>query len=368
MPGNIATYYRRLKPIATFNIVQMLQKLTDLVFKYDTLQQLKLRERIIVTAQFLNISYHNALKNLGNFLFLLSFYFFNVFKIVIWFVMMKIASKKLDKNKYRKKINALKKALVFNQIISLCIAGFIPISLAVYFQLRAPLFTTPGEIYGVIAGVICFALVFLLLPYALIVALFVDRQTLDDPEFKQRWGVAYSGIKLETRWQRAYKLIFIARRFALLYIGLEMHEMPALQLFALNNMNVAAIIYLCNNQPLPTRHAMRMEIFNEVMVATTSYHLFMFTDALPSVTAQYLMGWSLVLNITLMLATNSFFVVKDIVNNLKPLFIKKWRVLTKSSKKEEEAAKPNSIQKKADEQEAEQKKEAERKSSLQSIK
>ena len=50
MPGNIATYYQRLKPIATFNIVVALQKVTDYVFHYDTPEQLKLREEIISTA------------------------------------------------------------------------------------------------------------------------------------------------------------------------------------------------------------------------------------------------------------------------------------------------------------------------------
>ena len=81
-----------------------------------------------------------------------------------------------------------------------------------------------------------------------------------------------------------------------------------------------------NNEPLPTRHAMRMELFNEAMVASITYHLFMFTDALPSVTAQYLIGWSLVGNLSLMLAVNSFFVVKGIVNKFRLLYIKKMKI------------------------------------------
>ena len=36
LPGNIATYYQKLKPIASFNIVAALSRLTDLIFNYDT--------------------------------------------------------------------------------------------------------------------------------------------------------------------------------------------------------------------------------------------------------------------------------------------------------------------------------------------
>lgn len=53
----------------------------------------------------------------------------------------------------------------------------------------------------------------------------------------------------------------------------------------MNILNVIFIIYVGNNEPLPTTHAMRMELFNEAMIASITYHLFMFTDALPSATA-----------------------------------------------------------------------------------
>lgn len=94
MPGNIATYYQRLKPIATFNIVVALQKVTDYIFNYDTPEQIRLRENIIATAQDLSILYHNALKNLGNFLFLLGFYFSKVWKLAWLYIKRAVVSDK----------------------------------------------------------------------------------------------------------------------------------------------------------------------------------------------------------------------------------------------------------------------------------
>ena len=68
-----------------------------------------------------------------------------------------------------------------------------------------------------------------------------------------------------------------------------------------------------------------MELFNEACVSAITYHLFMFTDALPSVTAQYLIGWSLVVTLSLMLFGNAFFVIKGMLNKIRLVIIKKYR-------------------------------------------
>lgn len=178
-----------------------------------------------------------------------------------------------------------------------------------------------------IAGVVSFVVAYLLLPFALVQAIVVSKETLLVPTFKQRWGASYAGIKTETRWQRAHKLIFVLRRFALLYIGLELHEIPPIQLILLNLMNIFSIIYIGNNEPLPTPKAMKLELCNEAMVSSITYHLFMFTDALPNQNAQYLIGWSLVVNLTLMLSVNSFFVIKGILNKLRLILEKNTKVM-----------------------------------------
>ena len=68
-----------------------------------------------------------------------------------------------------------------------------------------------------------------------------------------------------------------------------------------------------------------MELFNEACVSAITYHLFMFTDALPSVTAQYLIGWSLVVTLSLMLFGNAFFVIKGMLNKIRLLALRKFR-------------------------------------------
>lgn len=241
-----------------------------------------------------------------------------------WYYYRKVDEEKLKVHK--KKFEALRKRIVFNRLIQIGVSGCIPISIAVYFQAKSPLFTTFGEVCGVIFGFLFFVLVYLFTPFALLYTFSVDQEMLSVPAFKERWGAAYAGIRLETRWQRSHKLIFVLRRLAILYIGLEMHLVPFFQLQIFNIMNIFVIIYQGQSEPLPGRFAKRMELFNEVMIATITYQLFMFTDALPSQEAQYIIGWSLVGCLSAMLAVNSFFVIKGIVAKLKLLALKKYKL------------------------------------------
>ena len=153
----------------------------------------------------------------------------------------------------------------------------------------------------------------------------VPRSWLDEPQFKQMFGQAYAGIKLDTRWQRAMKLNFVLRRYMVLAIGFELYTVPPIQLVIMNIMNVFQIIYIGSIEPYKTRHEFRMELFNEACVSAITYHLFMFTDALPSVTAQYIIGWSLVVVLSLMLFGNAFFVVMGTLKNLTLFMVKNWR-------------------------------------------
>lgn len=94
----------------------------------------------------------------------------------------------------------------------------------------------------------------------------------------------------------------------------------------MNLTNAFQIIYIGNTEPFLTRHEFRMELFNEACVSAITYHLFMFTDALPSITAQYIIGWSLVVTLSLMLFGNSFFVIRGIVKKLRLLCKRRFKI------------------------------------------
>ena len=68
-------------------------------------------------------------------MFLLTFYFSKVWK-VLWFYIKRLVVKPDKKQHITNQINVLKKDLFFNKIIQICVAGFIPISISVYFQFK----------------------------------------------------------------------------------------------------------------------------------------------------------------------------------------------------------------------------------------
>lgn len=155
------------------------------------------------------------------------------------------------------------------------------------------------------------------------------------------FGPAYGNIKLDTRWQRALKLNFVMRRYMVLLIGFEMSTVPPIQLVIMNIMNVFQIIYIGLSDPFKTFHEYRMELFNEFCISAITYHLFMFTDALPSVSAQYIIGWSLVVTLSLMLFGNAFFVIRNTGRKMYLLGVKKYRIWNLKRGKEKKFTKTN---------------------------
>ena len=91
-------------------------------------------------------------------------------------------------------------------------------------------------------------------------------------------------------------------------------------------MNAFQIIYIGNTEPFLTRHEFRMELFNEACVSAITYHLFMFTDALPSISAQYIIGWSLVVILSLMLVCNSYFVLRGMAKRIRLMCKRRYKI------------------------------------------
>jgi len=166
-------------------------------------------------------------------------------------------------------------------LLKILISGFIPISIAIYFQLKEPLDTTWGESFGFFTGRMFFVFEYVFFPFILIWILTVAKEDLLDPKFKSIWGALYANIHIDNIGQRMYVHVFIIRRLLLLIIGLKAYGKPPLQLVAINIMNIAVIIYIGLWAPLKGIHEHKMDLFNEAMVALLTYFLFMFTDALP---------------------------------------------------------------------------------------
>ena len=216
--------------------------------------------------------------------------------------------------------------LFFGDIIGLCTKGFIPMTVAFYFGIQFHLTTTVGEVIAYYNAWMVGFLIYIFYPCAMIYCIAVKKETLTIPEFKYRWGSLWSNVKTETRWQRAFRLIFILRRFSVLYISISLVGRPIFQIQLILLGNLFMSIYSGLVHPFKTRFQSKIDLANESLVSIMTYHLVIFTDFAANVDVQYASGWSFVFFLVLYLVLNAFFVLRDMSKNFRLLAIKKWRV------------------------------------------
>jgi len=92
------------------------------------------------------------------------------------------------------------KKVFFSSLFAVLVGGFIPITIACYYQLSRPLDSTYGERLGVRMAKLAFFLLYVFLPIALVIVLYVPKEKLQDPTFKQLFGALYGNVKTENRF------------------------------------------------------------------------------------------------------------------------------------------------------------------------
>jgi hypothetical protein len=88
--------------------------------------------------------------------------------------------------------------------------------------------TFVGDRLGVAFGILAFILEFVFVPIVLLYFLWVKDEKLQEEKFQKKFGWLYANIKVENRWQRAYRAVFVGRRWLLLFFGFGMTGSPAL--------------------------------------------------------------------------------------------------------------------------------------------
>ena len=114
-------------------------------------------------------------------------------------------------------------------IIEILLKGYMPILISVYVNYKCAIWTTSGEIIANYYALISFFIIVVGLTGMILAVVFLPEEYLVKPSFKKRIGSLYKGIKIEYKSQKASLLVFIARRFLLIFLGLIMFETPGIQ-------------------------------------------------------------------------------------------------------------------------------------------
>ena len=193
-PGNMSNYIQKLKPIASFNVVKQLSKLTAYLFPQDKLEQDKNRVHILPPAQDLGLKTHNTIANLTNIFFMICFIKLDIIKLLILSIL------RIFTSRFDERAKNLRKQIFFGKIITMCIGGFIPMSIAFYLGYTRPVNNGYGEKISNYLNWLVGFLIFVFFPLAMIANLCVSKETLQKESYKQMWGPLYAPVKIENRW------------------------------------------------------------------------------------------------------------------------------------------------------------------------
>ena len=216
-----------MRPIISFDIMKYLGELNKVIFNFDYAAQKVMREKYMIDPiKVMGFKFTNCIINLGLFGQII---FLFIIQTILTVPILKLLAKVTKSERIQRWEKNMTKQVFFSMLISIVLKGFMPISISIYLNYVCIVESTEGEIIANYFATICFFLCFALIPLLMLMVIVVPRDWLDDPVFKQRYGTMYSNIRIENRLQRSYSLVFVSRRFFLIYLGITLFKTPGIQ-------------------------------------------------------------------------------------------------------------------------------------------
>jgi len=94
----------------------------------------------------------------------------------------------------------LLKNLLFGEIILISLEAYFEFLIGGYMNAYSSLDTTSGEKVGRYSGYYSLIVAAVVLPVFMIYVICQPKDRLRDPDFEQRWGSLYSGIRIDNKW------------------------------------------------------------------------------------------------------------------------------------------------------------------------
>jgi hypothetical protein len=117
-----------------------------------------------------------------------------------------------------------------------------------------------------------------------------------DEEFFARYGSIVESLNFHRKGKivTIYPVVSMIRKIWLILTVVYMQEQPTFSIFAVNFQSQIMLMVVGLISPFATRTANNMELMNESFILLTNYHLFIFTAFVQDITAQELVGHSLI--------------------------------------------------------------------------
>jgi len=168
--------------------------------------------------------------------------------------------------------------------------------------------TSSGEIFGILMSYSCLFLTLLFLPS---LSVYIATRTIPKLKkklFRAKWGAIYQNLSPK-KINLLYMPLFVVRRLSFIGNSIILTSYPTQQIQVLLYINFLAINYFLHCYPLRMRQLNRIELFNEAFVSIISLHMLVFTDWVTDEDTKFLMGWSMVIFLAVMVTVNLQFII-----------------------------------------------------------
>ena len=230
IPGNTTTFISTLKKFTYFRILGHAEKANYLIFQFNWQEEDVLKEAHFFKAlKALGFKFTNSILNLGNTGQVLALEYMSIVLVGIYW----LHSKYAQTNVAYRRFHVLKKKLFFKPFLGLCFNGFIPLCIATTINFMYPAdhgqMLNYGEFFGLLYTRLIMLMLYVFFPLVMLMVIFVSDERLQDPDFQNKYGNVFMQIRTTTKAQRCYFLLFIIRRFLLIYAAFFLNDYPCQQ-------------------------------------------------------------------------------------------------------------------------------------------
>jgi len=212
LPASTVTFYSTLMGVANFNVVPV----SDII--EDTLPFNEEEQPHTVNFMMMGYERENSILNLGM-----------VFILLVLGLIVIAAVKLLDSLnmfKHCKKIKAfLEKNFLYSFLIRLFIEGYLELSICAFVNFKTLNFEYGGN---AIASVFSISLIIgvMLFPSVTTVFLIKEMHSLEELDFKKKYGSLYDGLKTNCKGGVLYYCVFSLRRLLFAWMSVFLTESP----------------------------------------------------------------------------------------------------------------------------------------------
>lgn len=131
-------------------------------------------------------------------------------------------------------------------------------------------------------------------PFMILFLICKNTSKLEDAAYKKKCGALYEEIKTSSKSALTYNVLFVLRRLIIAAMCIFLEQYVFLQIQIMIISSLLTLTYLFRVRPFEQPLQNRLEVFNELCVLVSSYHLFAYTDFVPETMTQFKVGWSMI--------------------------------------------------------------------------